>query len=163
MSSPESLSYKSHLGEELKSRLQMGSVGVLRGARDLIDRGGLVDDVDKKIVGAALEFMQNPSESLEDIMKQSRDVSEVLCGFQLQGADTPPEVDAVYNYLMTLQGANRICFIEAKLEEGLDVDSPEIQQVLTTTMGWATVIARDCKDDTLMKALQQLKEEMKSV
>ena len=163
MSSLESLSYKSHLGEELKSRLKMGSVGVLSGARDLIDRCGLVDDVDKKIVGAALEFMQNPAENLEAIMKQSRDVSEVLCGFQMQGADTPPAVDAVYTYLMTLQGANRICFIEAKLEEGLDANSAEVQQVLTTTMGWATVIARDCKDDTLLNALKQLQEEMKSV
>lgn len=163
MNGPESLNFKAHVGEELKSQLGLRAANVVGAARGWVEKGVFIDAVDRDVVSAAMAFMESPTENLAEIKKQAEIISQVLCGYMMQGEDTPPELDAVYNYLMTLQGANQISFIEAKLEEGVDVNTAEIQEPLTEVLGWAKVIARDCKDDTLLKAVNVLDGEMDSL
>lgn len=163
MSGLDSLDYKAHLGVELLSQLGQRVNGVVSAATGLLERGDLQDEADRNVVSAAVGFLEHPSENLADIMKQSELVAQVLSGYEMHGMDTPPEVDGVYVYLLMLQGANRIQFVESEIEAGLDFGSADIQKALTVAFDWAKVLSRAYKDTVLLTAVTQLQEELKGL
>lgn len=163
MSSPESMSYRAHVGEELKSQLLLRAAEVVRAARGLIAYGELQDVADQNVVNGAAAFIENPSENLADVMKQSELVGQVVSGYEMQGAEAPIEVDAVYAHLLALQCTYKISFIETELEQNLDPSSAVVQQAMTVVLDWAKVLAKAYKDTTILDAVNALQEEMKSL
>ena len=163
MSGVESMSYRAHVGEELKSQLVLRAAGVVGAARGLIERGELQDEADRNVVNAAAAFVENPSENLADVMKQSELVGQVVSGYEMQGAEAPAEVDAVYAHLLALQCIGKISFIETELEQNLDPSSAVVQQAMIVVLDWAKVLAKAYKDSTILTAVNALQEEMKSL
>lgn len=163
MGSPESPNYRAHVGEELKSQLALRAAGVVGAARGLIERGELQDEADRNVVNAAATFIENPAENLADVMKQSELVGQVVSGYEMQGAEAPTEVDAVYAHLLALQCTYKIRFIETELEQNLDPNSAVVQQAMIVVLDWAKVLSKAYKDDTILTAVNALQEEMKSL
>lgn len=145
------------------SAAHVGKTTFVGAARGLIERGELQDEADRNVVNAAAAFVENPSENLVDVMKQSELVGQVVSGYEMQGAEAPTEVDAVYAHLLALQCIGKISFIETELEQNLDPSSAVVQQAMIVVLDWAKVLAKAYKDTTILDAVNALQEEMKSL
>lgn len=64
--------------------------------------GTIEDPTDRALVIAAAAFVESPTDSLAEIDSHMRNVSEVLTGYMMTGADAPPEVDALHADLLEL-------------------------------------------------------------
>lgn len=80
-----------------------------------------VDEVDRSTINAAIEFIENPTEKLEDIQLHTTRIGEVCGGYEMQGNDTPPAIDALHAHFLSLQCLNRIDFVEHEMFNGVYV------------------------------------------
>ncbi len=100
----ENAKHVSPAGEDAKSNVQ----AVLR-------YGSIEDATERELVIAAAKFVESPSENLAEIDGHMRNVSEVLTGFMMTGADAPPEVDALHADLLELFCQHHIDVARAQL------------------------------------------------
>ena len=84
-----------------------------------------VDEVDRSTINAAIEFIENPTEKLEDIQLHTTRIGEVCGGYERQGNDTPPAIDALHAHFLSLQCLNRINFVENEMFDGVYVPPVE--------------------------------------
>jgi len=165
MNTPDSSDiHHSNISEDLLPKLHSQTRGVLDGVEALL-ANGIEDANDRTIVSAAMAFIEHPTEHLPDIILHTGNIGMVLVGYDMQGADIPPEIDAMNAYLLTLQCINRIKFIEGWHDKST-TSSPDTQQIPRQTidltmefaLSEAAVLSRQYKDNTLNDALNELKD-----
>lgn len=149
------------LSPDLLLKLKSQTKKVSTDVASLIERGAVADETDKKLLGEAATFIQNPTEKLEDIMSHTSNIGQVLSGYEMQGADAPDEIYAMNSYLVALQCINQIDFVETALEQGSS-DAEKIQYALASALDWATILSRGwSKDDSLLTAVHELEGRVK--
>ncbi|MFC1810563.1 hypothetical protein ACFLZH_03625 [Patescibacteria group bacterium] len=128
----------------LKMEPQKGKI--LNDVAALFERSGIEDEVDQKIVREAIAFIENPTENLSDIMSHTTIIAQVLAGYMMQGADEPPEIDAIHAYLLALQCINRVKFVEEGFAQE-SPDFPEINKAANRGKDWAETLSKGYNDD----------------
>lgn len=155
MSSPDSPDHtQPHLAQDLLLELKSRTSKVLGDIAALLESGAVEDEADRGVISAAVAFVENPTENLADIMGHTTNIGSVIGGYDMQGMDPPPAIDAMHAYLLALQCINRINFIEAGIEQGSG--SPEIQHAIAQALDWATVLSGGYKDATLLGTVNEL-------
>ncbi|MFC1656009.1 hypothetical protein ACFL3C_04010 [Patescibacteria group bacterium] len=127
------------ISPDLLLELELQKEKILSDIAILLEEGGIEDDVDQKIVREAIALIENPSENLEDIMPHTTNVAQVLAGYMMQGAEEPPEIDAMHGYLLALQCINRVKFAEEEFaQESPDVAA--INKAYSRGVDWAKTL-----------------------
>ncbi len=150
------------LAHGLLLTLQSKKDTVLSGIAALLESGAIEDETDRSLVVAAVAFVENPTENLTDIMNHTTNIGLVLGGYEMQGVDVPPAIDAMHSYLFALQCINRIDFVEEELKKSPQA-SPEIQQAMVFALDWATILSKGYKDDTYLTAIRGLQARLMHV
>lgn len=145
---------------QLLTKLEIQKATVLTGVKRLIESGTIEDETDRNLVQEAATFIENPSENYEEIKQHRTRVGDVLVGYEMQGAELPPEIDALHAYLTSLQCINLITSVEQKLREGAPANSPEIKNAMTWALDCALGLSKGYKDDTLLKVVQELQSRL---
>ncbi len=157
MTNPDSPDYPpDYLSQDLLIKMQSRTRDILAAAAVLLERGDIEDEAYRKTVVKAAAFIENPTENLPDIMIHTVDIGQVLGGYEMQGAEFPPEIDAMSGHLHALQFINRIRFIEEKLAQG-STDSPEFTRAMALALDWATTISKAYHDNTFLDAFNEFK------
>ncbi len=146
-----------HLSQELVLKMESQKVKILRDIAELLECGGIEDEVDREIVVGATEFIENPSEELSEIMSQTVNIGAVLAGYDMQGVNFPPQIDAMQGYLFALQCINIIKFVEEALMQGSS-DFSKIQKAMSRGADWAITLSKWYNDDTFLSAFNELQE-----
>lgn len=150
---------QTHLSQDLLLKTQSRTKNILGAVAALLERGAVEDEVDRKILKRIIAFIENPTEDLSDIMGHTTSVGQVLSGYEMQGAQSPPEIDAMHGYLVALQCINRINFIEEELVQG-SPDSSEVQQAMRRGLGWARVLLNADSDGAFFDAFNELQDRL---
>ncbi len=145
----------SPLSPDLLLGLKSRTGKILNDISALLKHDTVKDATDRKMVMAAVAFIENPTEDLADIKNHTTNIGQVLGGFEQQGADLPPEIDAMHHYLLALQCVNQINFVEKELEQK-SPDLAKIQQAMVPALDWAKIISNGYKDGTLLSAVKKL-------
>lgn len=115
------------------------------------------DDADRGIIDAAVKFIENPTNKLEDVQAHTSDVAMVMAMWP-GDADSILEVDAMHAYLLSLQCINRINYVVNNFKNPADYQKVFDAMVLSTDE--AITVSRGYEDDTLLKAVDELKARM---
>jgi hypothetical protein len=118
-------------------------------------KGDTITEVDRNIIVNAVAFIENPTENLPDIMAHMAIVGRVVGDYMVEGIDPPPEIDAVHGYLLALQCANRVNFIEEGLLQGGD-DQTEIREALELLTGWAKPLFKGYGNSSFIDIIDRL-------
>ncbi|MFA5828912.1 MAG: hypothetical protein WC843_00230 [Candidatus Gracilibacteria bacterium] len=135
---------------------------ILNDISALLKHDTVKDETDRKMIVEAVAFIENPTENLADIKNHTTNIGHVLGGFEQQGADLPPEIDAMHHYLLALQCTNLINFVEKELEQSSPALA-KIQQAMVPALDWAKIISNGYKDGTLLKAVKKLQGRLDSL
>jgi hypothetical protein len=146
-----------YLSQELVLSKEAQKVKILNDIAALIDRGGIEDESDRGIVDGAIAFIKNPTEELSIIMSKTTILGQVLGGYLMQGADIPPEIDAIHGYFLGLQCISKIKLIEVELLKG-DPDSVKIQGAMARGLDWAKTLSKGYNDNTFLDAFNELQD-----
>lgn len=127
--------------------------------------GSIEDATDRALLDAAMAFIENPTEHLPDIITHTQNIGMVLAGFDMQGAEIPPEIDALNAYLVAFQCINRIKYIEGLCDKSTN-SPPDIQRSTRETINLAmefalseaAILSRQYKDNSLNDALKELQD-----
>jgi len=156
MGTPDSPDYtQAYPSYNLLLRLKSQTRSVSGRIATLLEQGAIQDETDRQLVVEAVAFIENPTENLSEIMNHTTNIGIVEGGYDMQGAETPPEIIAMHGYLFALQCINQINFIENELEQS-SPDSAKIKQALALALDWATILSRGYKDHTLLSAVNEL-------
>ncbi len=82
-------------------------------------------------------------------------MAEVISGYEMQGQDVPPEIDAAYVQLCVLQCQFHINAVTTELQQGTP-DKAKIQQSMQLAVEVANVLARGYKQDAMRVAVAAL-------
>jgi hypothetical protein len=160
MNNPDSAEQVSaHLSEGLLLKLEARKRNIAADVSPLLESGSIDSENDRRLVREARDFVENPGEDIERIKRHTTMVGMVSSGYDMQGADVPPALDALHAYLSSLQCVNRIKFIEEELDKG-NTDSPEFKLALAQILDWATNLSRGYKDNTMLDAVNELQERL---
>lgn len=125
--------------------------------RALLQHGTIEDATDRRLVAEATAFIEAPTGNLSDIVKHLSNIGEVLGGYMMQGADAPPQVDAMHAHLLGLQCQYHIAAVKAELKQA-SPDLSKIQRSLFLASEPAKNLSKGYKDDTLLKELQLMEQ-----
>lgn len=151
------------LAPDLLLRLESKKRAVLHGCSELLHRDTIADKTDRRLLGEAMAFAENPTENIVEIVRLSTDnVGMVLAGFDMQGVNAPPEITALQGHFFALQCVARIKFIEDELEKGAVV-SPEMRQIMVMATQDAAMLASPYGDDGYMGPVKELKGRLDSL
>lgn len=112
--------------------------------------GGTIADEDKRHIAEALEFMNAPTQSLPDIARHASSIGEVLGGYYMQGAEPPPEVDALNRHFQMLLCQCHMNNAATGLEQ-VPLNLPEIRHAVQFALDIAKTFAKGYHDDSLLK------------
>jgi len=160
MDNPEVRNQTPHLSLELFAGLKSRAINVVSGARAMLERGEIEDEINKEVIAEAATFLENPSEDLMVINKQTEVLGQVIIEYDMQGVAAPTELDGLYACLLALQCIHKMNFVEKENEQ--NPDNPQIQKALVVAMDQALLISRAFKDDTLLNAVKQLQTSLRS-
>lgn len=138
------------LNGRLEKRTILGGIDRFLNSED-------ADDADRGIIDAAVKFIENPTNKLEDIQVHTTNVSMVMAMWP-GDADSILEVDAMHAYLLSLQCINRINFVVHNFNNPADYKKVFDAMVLATDE--AITVSEGYEDDTLLKAVDELKARM---
>lgn len=128
---------------------------VLEGIASLLLEGELADETDRPLINAAVEFVKNPTDNLQEIQLHTTAIGTVCGGYEMQGSDTPPAIDALHAHLFSLQCINRINFIESEMVHGR-AESRETIDSFVKVADWATTLFKGYKDESMLNAVNDL-------
>ena len=154
--------YPSRIAEHHLVTLKSQTSKVLNDAIALLENGGVEDPIDQKIVLDAIELIKNPPEDLEEIKTHGTNIGAVVAGYYEQGNEPPPAIDAIHKYFWSLECINRLNFVEEKLEQGSEI-MEEIELAMAIALKCATTLADGYKDDSLLKAVNELRAIVESL
>ena len=136
---------------------------IARAVQVLLEHGTIVDAADRRIIAGSLEFLNAPTQNLPDIERHASAIGEVMCGYDMQGAVPPSEVDALNRHLQTL-----LCQAHmSNARTGLALvpcDPERVRYSARFAVDIATTFSKGYHDDTLLKqalALQEQVEQLK--
>lgn len=156
MKNPDSPDYsQDDLSEDLLIKMQSRTRAIL----DDVERITIEDEVDRNRVMKAGVFIENPTENLSDIRSNTTSIAHVVAGYMMQGAECPPEIDAMHGYLMALQCINLMKFIEEALVQGA-FDQLVIQDAMIRGKGNAKNLSKAYNDDTFLNAFDELQDKL---
>jgi hypothetical protein len=112
------------------------------------------DDADRGIIDAAVRFIENPTDKLEDVQAHTTDVGMVIAMWP-GDAESILEVDAMHAYLLSLQCINRINFVVHNFNN--PADYKKVYDAMVLAVDESITISRGYEDDTLLKAVNELK------
>lgn len=160
MKKPDSQDYtQANTAQDLLLALQ-SKTGTVSGAAEALLASGVIEDpADRQFIVDAVSFIRNPTENYSDIRNHTTNIGDVAGGYEMQGADIPTEIDAMHAYLLALQCINRIDFIEKELAGG-SPDFTKIKDAMIWAEDPATHLSRGYKDDTLLTAVNELKNRL---
>jgi hypothetical protein len=154
MNTPESS--QANLSQDLLPGLESRAKKVLNDVEALLERGAVEDETDKKMIGEAMEIINNPEKNLQEIMTNTTNVGIVLSGYEMQGMDPPAEIYALHCHLLALQCVGEIEFVEAALEHG-SYDASRVDYAMAGILDWGTALSKGwAKDNTYLAAGNQL-------
>ena len=143
---------------ELIIKLNSQKTNVLGSLSALLERNGINDEIDKKLVVEAMAFVENPSEDISVIMKQTTLIGQVLGGYMMQGEEAPAEIDALHGYLLAVQCVNRMKFMEDEIEKG-NPFSHEVNEAKDRVFEWAEILSKGYNDPSCLNAIIELQEQ----
>lgn len=115
------------------------------------------DDADRGIIDAAVKFIENPTNKLEDVQVHTTNVAMVIAMWP-GDAESVLEVDAMHAYLLSLQCINRINFVVNNFK---DPDNyKKVFDAMVSATDEAITVSEGYEDDTLLKAVDELKARM---
>jgi hypothetical protein len=154
-------SIENHSGD-LMVLLEARKGQVLHTAGELLQSDTIADETDRQILKEGMAFIETPTTTLREIMDITANIGMVMGGYDMQGADIPPAIDAMHAYLLALQCINRFEFIET--ESGKDpADGAAIKSAMVQIMDWASILAKGYNDPDMLKAAKELEEELKAL
>lgn len=156
---PKEIEDHAPLSRDLLLRLQSQTRKVLGDIAALFERGTITDETDRKFIMEAFGFIENPTENLSDAIGHTTHIGEVFGGYEMQGADPPPAIDAMHGYLWALQCIGRIKFIETALDQG-SAGSSEVQHAMVMALQDAGMLLSAYKDGTFLGAVNELKSRL---
>lgn len=94
-------------------------------------------DIDKRIIAAAIAFLDAPTEDLSDIRKHAEAVGEVMSGYFMNGSEPPQEIDELNGRLQIL-----LCMYYVNLAKRLIAEKSDDLEAVQFAMRFALDIAR---------------------
>ncbi len=127
----------------------------------LLSSETITDPTDKRNLEAATSFLASltGTEALADISKHGSAVAEVMSGYEMQGNDVPPEIDAVYLKLTVLQCQFHIDVVQAEMRQA-SPDKAKMQHPMKLALDIAKILAKGYKDDSKLQEVQALQSQI---
>ncbi|MDD4287923.1 MAG: hypothetical protein PHO20_04770 [Candidatus Peribacteraceae bacterium] len=125
--------------------------------RTLLADEKIRDEGDRRHIAEALAFMETSTQNLPDVARHASSIGEVMGGYDMQGAEPPPEIDALNRHFQTLLFRAYLGDAEMKLTQA-PRDPEGGQHVLRFALDIAKTFFKGYHDDTLLHqalALQQ--------
>lgn len=128
---------------------------VAAAVKALLQHGTIENATDRRLIAEATAFIETPTENLSDIMRYTSNIGEVLSGYMMQGAEAPPEVDALHGHLHALLCQYHIRSVRTELKQAAP-DFPRIQDSMRLALGFAKILSKGYRDDSLLQEVQEL-------
>jgi hypothetical protein len=141
----------------LKLEAQKGQV--LLDIALLLQENGLEDDVDKRLVGEAVEFVENPTEEVEAVMKHATAIGAVHAEYDMQEIAQPAAIDALYEYIYALQCVIQIKFAEEVFKRQ-PFDSAETKTAIHQASLSAKMLVRGWEDNTFLDVVNEFQAKL---
>lgn len=137
--------------------LQTGEIAAA--IRALLAGETIKDAGDRRHIEEALAFVNAPTQDLSDIERHASSVGEVCGGYFMQGAEPPPEVDALNKHCQMLLCWHYLSDAEAQLAQ-VPRDPAKIAYSVGFAMDIATTVSKQYHDDSLLKEARALQEKV---
>ncbi len=147
--------------EELLSILEAQKGSILNAAGALLEGDTIKDAADRMIISSAVSFIENPTESLDDLLPHTNRIGMVCSGYDMAGAEIPPAIDAMHRHLLSLQCVDRIHFVESELGQA-SPDFAQIRRAMAFAMQWAEILSSGYKDNAMLNAVQGMEVYLRS-
>lgn len=125
--------------------------------RTLLSDEKIQDAGDRRHIAEALAFMETPTQNLPDIARHASSIGEVMSGYDMQGAEPPPEIDALNGHFQSLLFRAYLRDAEMKLTQEPRNPAGGLH-ALRFALDIAKTFSKGYHDDTLLHqahALQQ--------
>jgi len=114
----------------------------------------IADESDRKCIADALEFLDSPAKSLEDIKRHAAGIGELMA-YGL----TDPSVDALNRNLQMLLCQHYIADAEAGLAQA-SPDLPAVRQSVKCALDFSSSYFKDNKDESFLNQARALQERL---
>jgi hypothetical protein len=137
------------------------TIGILSAVRTLLSSEAVSDPADRTILADAIAFLEAPQsqEVASNVSIHAANVAQVMAGFEMQGQDAPPEIDAVYMRLTLQECQQHIHAARTEARKPI-ADKAAALHAITLALDVAKILARGYKNDSMLKEAEVLQQEI---
>jgi hypothetical protein len=145
------------VAEQAQQTPAVDTAGVAGAIHALLAGETITDPVDRQYLTGATDFLRSitGAERLADMATHASNLAEVISGYEMQGQDVPPEIDAAYVQLCVLQCQFHINAVTAELQQAAP-DKAIMKQSMLLAMEVANVLAKGYKQEAMLIVVRAL-------